>query len=77
MNDTDAGHLNGSPGQRAYIWGEKDIISAKKTLKLKFPDALADLDSIQEMIDELSAKYRYDPKQIERAIVQHLKKKKL
>ncbi len=75
MSDNDAPALNGNPGQREYIWGEKDIVAAKRTLRIKYPDAASSVEVIQEMIDELSAKYRYDPVQIERVILQHFRKK--
>lgn len=58
------------------VWDGTTTIKAQSLLSVRFDDAPCSTEVIQEMIDLLIEKYRNDPVQLERVIVQHFTKKK-
>jgi hypothetical protein len=58
------------------IWSDKNIKEARILLNLRFDDAPYLPETIQEMVSILITEFRNDPKEIERAILNHWKKKK-
>jgi hypothetical protein len=64
------------PTRPIYIWGDKQIKEARNLLKLRFDDAPYSAETVQQMLSLLIEKFRNDPEQIDRAIVQHFTKKR-
>jgi hypothetical protein len=64
------------PAYPRYIWSDKNIKEARNILKLRFDDAPFSAEVVQEMLSLLIEKFRNDPEQIERVIIQHFKKRK-
>ena len=57
-------------------WNLSTLKKAELFLASRFDDAPCSAEVIQEMLSLLIEKFRNDPEQIERAIVQHFTKKK-
>ena len=65
------------PAYPRYIWSDKNIKEARNLLKIRFDDdAPFSPEVIQEMLTLLIEKFRNDPKEIERAVMNHWKKRK-
>jgi hypothetical protein len=63
------------PAYPRYIWSDKNIKDARNILNLRFDDAPFSAATVQEMVSVLIEKFRNDPEQIDRAIVQHFTKR--
>jgi hypothetical protein len=63
------------PESQKVNWDLKDYKKAQNLLELRFDDAPCSAATVQEMVSVLIEKFRNDPEQIDRAIVQHFTKR--